>query len=269
MGPRRRPPGHPAERVQTDHPRGARRQALVQRLLGQEDRRPRVGERVRQALHGMGGVERQVGPAGREDRQHSQDELGGALGAEPDQHARPDPELRQPARHPARPSRELAVGQNLVTGDQRHRVRTPRRLRREKLVHRGPLLTGDGRRVAPLAEELLPLHRPQQGERRQPRSGVRHHPREQRPPMIEQPDHRRRVEQIDVVFEAAADPAALTALLRSAPASGRTSPPSRSPVSAASAASSGPAARCPRPSARSATRTSPGRSASAPGCAPA
>ena len=138
----------------------------MQRLLGQEDRRPRVGERVRQALHGMGGVERQVGPAGREDRQHSQDELGRALGAEPDQHARPDPEIRQPARHPARPVRQLAVGQNVVTGDQRHRVRTPRRLRHEKLVHRGRI--AGGRRVAPLAEKLLPLHRPQQGQRRQP-----------------------------------------------------------------------------------------------------
>ena len=89
------------------------RQAVDQRLLGQQHRRPGIGEHVGQPRGRIVRVERQVGAAGLEDAEQGDHHRKRALGAQPHHHVGADAEAAQVMRELIGAALERAVAQRL------------------------------------------------------------------------------------------------------------------------------------------------------------
>jgi hypothetical protein len=136
-------------------PRGQLGQAPVEPGLGEDEGWAGVLEDRRQAQRRQIGRQGQVGASRLEHGEEALDHLEGALGREPDQHLRADPQPAQPGGRAVRPAVELAVGEGALGEDQGDGLRPRPRLLLEGLVQQpaGRALRRRGR--VPLGEELV------------------------------------------------------------------------------------------------------------------
>ena len=82
--------------VQTDQFAIEAGKAIEQCRLGHDHRRIRLGQLVQEARRRMLGVQRQIGAAGSQDPEQADDHLDRPIGAQADDHARPDTQLAEP-----------------------------------------------------------------------------------------------------------------------------------------------------------------------------
>jgi len=132
--------------------------------IAQYHRHAGIAENPLSPLRRMRRIERHVGPSRLEDSQHSHDHRGRTLQKHSHPRLRPHAHPPQPAGQFVRPPVQLSVGQRRVAAAHRHRVRPPRRLRRDELMdaqllrprpaHRARAVH---RRVAPLQHHLMAL----------------------------------------------------------------------------------------------------------------
>ncbi|CRM35059.1 hypothetical protein [Pseudomonas sp. 31 E 5] len=111
------------------------RQALQQRLLGQQQLNAAVFEHVAQAILRVVRVQRHVGAAGLEDGHQRHNHFNGALGRHAHQHVRANALRDQVMRQSVGTLVELAIAQALFTERQRRRVRGVPHLGFDQLLH--------------------------------------------------------------------------------------------------------------------------------------
>ena len=152
-----------------------------------------------QAPHRLPRIERQVGAARLEDRDHGGQEIDAALRPQGDPVLAAEPGVEQPARHPAGQVVELGVGE-LPAG-----ARDGRRAGRAAgllLEERGEGAAGQGGgAVVPLQEELLPLGGREEGQVRDPPPRVLDGAPQQGRELIQDALRGRGVEQVGAVGE--------------------------------------------------------------------
>ncbi len=105
--------------VQAPHRRVARRQALEQRLLGEQQRHVAVLEHEGQAIGRVVRIERQIGAARLDDRQQSDGQFCRALGEHPDPHITTHPLAAQPVGQAVGPCLKLGISELALAVDQR------------------------------------------------------------------------------------------------------------------------------------------------------
>ncbi|CAN2534207.1 hypothetical+protein [Methylocapsa aurea] len=130
------------------------RQTLAQMLLGQDERRRGVGDHVGDAVSRIVRIDGQIGAAGLQHAEQSDDHLEGALDAKADDHIRADAERLQMMRQPIGAFVQLAIGELRAFIDQRDSLRVPRRLRLEHLVQK-PVLRIVRRGVVPFHQQAM------------------------------------------------------------------------------------------------------------------
>jgi hypothetical protein len=184
---------------------GVERQRPGQGTAGEDDGRRRILQDHRQALPGKVRLQRQVGAAGAEHAEQAGDQLDRALRRHSHHHLGPHSEPHQMVRQGLCPGRQLAVGQPLLVGHHRHRLRRPLGLRREQIVE-GRLRAGL-RRVVPGMEELVALRRGEERQRRERELGALHDRPEQQGEAVQQAHRGRGVEQVGVELQREAQPA--------------------------------------------------------------
>ncbi len=171
--------------------------------LDQDQAHPRAGRQRPQPLGRVLRIERQIGAAGPYDRQQPGDQLGGALGTDPDRLFRPEAQGPQSPGQGAGAAVQLAVAPEAdpPTGflpDYRRRLRRGPRLPRDQTVEgsigvrRG--LGGPG--VVPLLPQLCGLGFGEDGERREAQVRAARQPRQQETVPVEQAHGRHGVEEI-------------------------------------------------------------------------
>jgi hypothetical protein len=136
--------GVPVE-VEPEHPVDLRGREVA---LGQQQRHPRVGQRVRDPVGGVGGVDRQVGAARLHHGQQGDHQLRAPVGAHPDHDVRPDPASAQRVRQPVGPDVELGVVEHAVRRPDGGRGGTPTCLLVEQ-VGQDPRSSGSIRHADP------------------------------------------------------------------------------------------------------------------------
>ena len=196
----------PALPIERDHRRRDRWQPVEEPFLGEQGRCRRIRQHERQALRGIGGIERHIGRTRLEGPEHRHGQVERALEADADPATGPGAVPAQEARHLARPAVERAVGELLAREDDGDRRGGARRPRRDDLVEQPPARIGV-RAVVPLPEDLVPLGR---GEERQlGEAALRRGDRggEQRLESPRKTRHGRGVEQVRVVLPEADQPA--------------------------------------------------------------
>ena len=174
-----------------------------QRPCREEHGDARVREHERQPLGRVGGIERHVGAARRQDGGEPHDQAERAFGADPHPHLRSHSQPAELGGQAPGASGELAVGERLPLEDHRHGGRGPRRLLAEE--------SGEGDRAGdrggpvPL-DELLAFGRRQQREAADRPLGIRHGRPEQAFELAAQAGDRRGVEEVAVVLEDPGEP---------------------------------------------------------------
>ncbi len=160
--------------VQAHRARAVRREALQQRLAGQEHRGGGVLQHAGQPLRGVRRVQRHVGGARLEDAQHGGDHLRAALQAQTHARLRPHAQAAEVPRQPVGGTLQFRVGERPPAGAHRHGVRGAPRLPREALVDvLLPRVPGAG--GVPRLQHLRPLAPAQQRQLRKATPRLRRH----------------------------------------------------------------------------------------------
>ncbi len=124
-----------ARLVEPDPPRARRlRQRGGEPPLQQQHRRASIGQHVAQPLGRVGGIERHVGAPGLQDGEQADDEVEGALGADPHQDLGAHSQAAQVPGQAVGARQQLAIGQRRALAADRRRQRRPRRLGGDELV---------------------------------------------------------------------------------------------------------------------------------------
>ena len=182
-----------------------RRQTMSQPVLRDQHAHGSVFDHSSQAFSGIGGVQRNVGPARLENAEQRHHHVQRALGEEPDEHIRADPEPPQMVRESVGAPVELAVGQVPLVDDHGHAVGRALSLRFDQLVKTSILRVRHGG-VIPIHHELLLLGAGEQRQRGNTLVRLADDPFQQRPVMPAQPLYRRGVEEVGAVFHQPFEP---------------------------------------------------------------
>src|ERR1700730_154985 len=129
---------------------------VLETFLGEQNGRLCIPLHSLQAFPRILRIQRNIGAAGFDNTQESNDHFYGALGANTNQNVWPYTKLPQSARELVRASVQLAIRELFGLIDQSYRVRRPLRLIFNELVQRDvPRIAHPG--VIPLPQDLLPL----------------------------------------------------------------------------------------------------------------
>ena len=155
---------------------------------------------MRHPVGRVGRIDRHVGAPRREHAEEPHRHGGRPLGEHADRHLGADPHPCQLAGELGGAARELAVGERLVAGGERHPLRGARRLLGDQLVDR-PLRRVRRGRGVPLDQDLRLLGRREERQVEERPRGIVHRPGEEGAPVREQALGRRGVEQVGVEDE--------------------------------------------------------------------
>ncbi|CAN2536687.1 hypothetical+protein [Methylocapsa aurea] len=169
-------------------------------LLGEDERRRGVGDHVGDAVSRIVRIDGQIGAAGLQHAEQSDDHLEGALDAKADDHIRADAERLQMMRQPIGAFVQLAIGELRAFIDQRDSLRVPRRLRLEHLVQK-PVLRIVRRGVVPFHQQAMAFVLRQNVQFADAAIRIARYAVQQRAIMPRHPIDRARLEQSRRIFE--------------------------------------------------------------------
>ncbi|OEZ60787.1 hypothetical protein DUGA6_30120 [Duganella sp. HH105] len=171
-------------------------------MLGQQHRRRHILQHVGQAVCWIGRVQRHIGAAGFQHGQQAYHHLQRTLHAQAHQHIRAHAQRAQVMRQAVGPRIELAVGQRYVVILQRHPIRRGRRALLEQRMD-GPSRHTGSRRLVPLHQQLMAFGVIQHVQVLDAALRVGHDRLQQAREVPSHARHRRWLEQVGVVADAA------------------------------------------------------------------
>ena len=169
-------------------------------ILRQDERRRGVRDHVSDTVFRIIRIDGEIGAAGLQHAEQSDDHLEGALDAKADDHIRTDAERAQMMRQPIGSLVQLAIGELRAFVDQRDSLGRSRRLLLEQLVHE-LVLRIVRRRVVPLHQQTMALRRLQHVQFADATIGIARYAFQQRAIMPRHPIDRARLEQSRRIFD--------------------------------------------------------------------